>query len=97
MLKNQHGWFLQSYELLPLLGLKPGHKLPEGGFGPKEVMGVTFICKPARAPRYHNGKRVKSSAHRLYYHCKACNRMVPAGRAAQHNKGLKHKDAKTRQ
>jgi hypothetical protein len=89
MLKNERGWFLQSYELRPILGL--GAHLPSEGFEPVEVQGTMFKCEPAMAPRYHNGRRVKVSKHRLFYLCTDCRRWIPFGRASQHRKGAKHK------
>ena len=88
MLKNKNGWFMQTYELYPALGIEHG-KLPPEGFGPREVQGVTFVCLQAPEP----GPR-KSSKHRLFYHCDVCDRLVPFGRAAQHNGGRGHKENK---
>lgn len=74
MLKNERGRFLQSYELMPLLGFKRGAHLPLAGFGPTEVQGTNFLCRPAKP-----GER----KHRLLFECK-CLRWVPFGRANQH-------------
>jgi hypothetical protein len=84
MLKNANGWYLQHHELYPLLGVE-GAKLPANGFGPREVQGVTFICRPASG----DGRQ---SPHRLFYLCKECNRLIPFGRADQHKRGRKHKE-----
>lgn len=93
MLKNQRGWFLQSYELLPLLGVPAGGHLPKEGFGPVEVQGVRFMCRPALAPRLRpDGRIVKVSRHRLVYLCEACQKWIPTGRAYQHRKGRVHKN-----
>jgi hypothetical protein len=91
MLKNGNGWFLQSYELMPLLGFQPGSHLPSEGFEPRMINGVTFKCEPAKAPRYNgNGRRVKVSKHRLFYLC-TCMKWIPTGRASQHLKGKVHR------
>lgn len=93
MLKNKYGWFLQSYELMPLLGFKPGAHLPDGGFNPRDVQGVMIKCEPAKAPRYNSsGRRVRVGKHRLKYLCVDCDKWIPTGRAGQHRKGSKHKD-----
>jgi hypothetical protein len=91
MLKNDYGRFMQSYELLPLLGISRGGHLPPEGFDPVEVQGIIFKCEPSMAPRYRNGRRVKSSKHRVFYLCKDCTRWIPFGRAGQHRKGRQHK------
>jgi hypothetical protein len=80
MLKNRNGWFLQHHELYPLLGFEAGQHLPADGFEAREVQGVMFKCDPALAGR-----------HRLRYLCD-CNRWIPFGRAAQHQKGQKHQN-----
>jgi hypothetical protein len=90
MLKNSYGRFMQSYELLPKLGFKPGHHLPPEGFGPTEVDGVTFICEPATSSRVNSyGRTISSSKHRLFYLC-SCKKWIPCGRASQHMKGKSH-------
>jgi hypothetical protein len=83
MLRNARGRFLQSHELFPLLGLKPGVHLPDIGFT-KDVQGVTFICDPVMAPTIKpDGRKVKSSRARIRYIC-TCLAFVPYGRAGQH-------------
>lgn len=87
MLRNSRGYFLQSHELLPKLGIK--HKLPKAGFDPIEIDGVTFKCLPAAEPvivkSWFTGKEgpKKSSKHRLLFLC-TCDKWVPCGRAGQH-------------
>lgn len=71
MLKNARGRYLQSHELMPLLGFKPGEHLPRQGFQ-LTVQGVVFVCNDA-----NNGK------HRISFVCK-CKRLIPFGRAGQH-------------
>ena len=91
MLRNKHGWYLQHHELYPLLGIE-GSILPAEGFGPREVQGVTFICRPAGETKVRwDGRKVKVSKHRLFYLCKACDRLIPFGRAFQHKQGREHK------
>ena len=91
MLKNERGWFMQEYELYPVLGI--GAKLPREGFPEVTVQGVTFKCEPAMAPRYTDrGTRVKVSKHRLFYLCADCNKWIPFGRAGQHQKGQRHEE-----
>lgn len=93
MLKNEHGFFLQSHELLPKFGLPADGHLPPEGFGPRVVDGITFICRPAPEPKFRSdGRKVKVSKHRIFYHCDACRRYIPAGRAYQHRKGREHKN-----
>lgn len=93
MLKNERGYYLQGWELYPLLGITH-QKLPREGFEAREVQGVTFRCEPAQAPRYRgDGRRVKISKHRLRYLCRECDKWIPFGRAAQHRKGREHKEA----
>jgi hypothetical protein len=91
MLKNSYGRFMQSHELLPVLGFKPGSHLPREGFGPMEVQGVTFVCEPAN-PSFVNtyGGTVSSSKTRLFYLC-SCRKWIPCGRAGQHLKGKDHR------
>lgn len=92
MLKNQWGRYMQSHELLPVLGFKPGGHLPKEGFKPVEVEGVLFYCEPAGEPRVNSwGRKIGASKHRIHYFCKACRKWVPFGRAYQHNKGRQHK------
>ena len=92
MLRNERGRFLQSHELLPKLGFKPGGHLPVEGFGPVCVDDVLFYCEPAAGHfDVMTGKKVKSSRHRIRYLCKACRAWIPFGRASQHNKGKSHK------
>jgi hypothetical protein len=91
MLKNSYGRFMQSHELLPVLGFKPGCHLPPEGFGPMEVQGVTFICEPATPARMGKyGRLISSSKHRIFYLC-SCRKWIPAGRAGQHFKGKSHR------
>lgn len=73
MLRNQWGRYLQSHELLPLLGIR---RLPIEGFHEREIQGVTFRCEPARSGSRH---------HRVKYLC-TCGRWIPYGRAGQHSK-----------
>jgi hypothetical protein len=92
MLKNQYGRYMQSHELLPLLGFIPGHHLPPEGMAPISVQGVMFMCTPADGLYdTFQGKKVKSSKHRIHYLCEACDKWIPFGRAGQHNKGKEHK------
>ena len=93
MLKNERGWNLQHHELYPLLGLKSGSHLPDEGFGPVEVQGITFVCRPAGRPtkRRWDGTWAKPCKHRIYYLCEVCERWIPFGRAGQHRKGTEHK------
>lgn len=84
MLKNKNGWFLQTWELYPLLGLKPGAHLPPEGFPQREIQGVQFKCNPA-------GNGGRRGPHRVFYLCEDCDRWVPFGRAGQHRKGREHK------
>lgn len=82
MLMNKYGRFMQSHELMPVLGFKPGQHLPKEGFEQKMVNGVWFQCDPATGA---------SSKHRIHYLCDACLEWIPYGRAGQHNKGRDHK------
>jgi len=82
MLRNQWGRFMQSRELLPALGLRPGRHIPAEGFGPTIVGGTIFCCEPAGRNR---------RLHRIFYRCEACERWLPFGRAGQHEKGREHR------
>lgn len=76
MLKNAKGRFLQSHELMPLLGFTYGQHLPKEGFPPRELQGVMFKCLPAKPLR---------KGHRLLVLC-GCGRWMPFGRMGQHAK-----------
>jgi hypothetical protein len=84
MLRNQHGRYLQSHELMPLLGLERGGHLPREGFICRTVdlpdgQRAHFQCLPET--RHLNGR--KSSKHRILVLCK-CGMWIPFGRASQH-------------
>lgn len=88
MLRDQWGYFPHHHTLYPMLGLKPGHKLPAEGFASRQVQGVSFKCLPASPGK---GRR---SPHRLMMLCPVCNIWLPFGRYVQHSKGKKHKGRK---
>lgn len=84
MLRNKYGRYLQSHELMPLLGFERGGHLPREGFICRTVdlpdgQRAHFMCTPEA--RHANGR--KSSQHRILVMCK-CGMWIPFGRAAQH-------------
>src|SRR5688572_22568597 len=81
MLKNERGRYLQSHELMPILGFKPGGHLPKEGFPPRRVehngQSAMFVCYAASG----KGNR---SPHRLKVMCEVCAKYIPFGRFGQH-------------
>lgn len=83
MLRNNYGRYMQSSELMPVLGFKRGGHLPHDGFAPTKVNGTWFQCLPKA--------QVKTNkSHRLLCFCR-CGRWVPFGRYGQHIKACNDK------
>src|SRR5262245_43259257 len=79
MIRNRYGTNIRSYELLPLLGLKPKGHLPTDGMPEREIQGVRIYVKPyVQRPPRHN-----ASKHRVMAICK-CGRHISVGRLHQH-------------
>lgn len=89
-LKGSYGRNAFDREVKVLFGLKPTAKWPATGLGPFTIQGITCWLEPMAAPlftqRWGKTVKVKSSKHRTFGICPACNATIPLGRMQQHSK-----------
>lgn len=81
---------LHSREVLPLLGIKPGH-LPAEGMAARVIQGITVWVTPMQPAKLlgmpgmpWTQRMVKSSTHRVMGRCPACGWEGSVGRMHQH-------------
>ena len=79
-----NGRGMQMWNLYPLLGLKPGHHLPDEGTLPREINGVTVWVLPKVV---YAGRR---APHRVMARCPKCSGIIPFGKLGQHVKRRDH-------
>ena len=86
-------WPAHDSEVKALFGLPPKGKWPLLGMPPRTIQGITcwVESKPATLYTALWNKPVKSSKHRTFATCPACQKTIPLGRLAQHAKI--HKEA----
>ena len=77
-LNNQYGRQMQSYEILPLFGLKPTSPIPPDFVDQKRIGNVmVYICTIENAKRFPPNRRVTAE-------CPYCGKFVCAGHLHQH-------------
>lgn len=77
-------------EVKVMFGLEPTAKWPEQGMARRTIQGIHCWVEPApptaTTMRWGREVKVKSSKHRTFGVCPACQKTVPLGRMQQHSK-----------
>lgn len=83
-------WPMHNPQVKEAFGLPLKAKWPAEGLPKREIQGITCWVEPMAAPiyaqRYGKTVKVKSSKHRTFGICPACNATIPLGRMEQHSK-----------
>lgn len=84
MFRADYGGSMQLHHLMPLFGLRSTSHWPDEGHEGMNVQGHFVFVNPKADPRYWNGRRLKSSKHRVMFRCSHCQKIMPFGWHAQH-------------
>ena len=89
-LKGPYGRNAFDWEVKALFGLPPKAKWPAEGMPMRVIQGITVWVEPApprtTTMRWGREVTVKSSKHRTFGVCQACQKTIPLGRMHQHAK-----------